>query len=117
MASIDSSLVRQEIKSIIATSQALKKQVKAMFERLETVPSFYDELDEIDPTIAAEFSNLTLRKVYLTTRRHDFRVVFAHWKIEDLEHVDLLLAFPRKRGYAIDWEWLAGVLHDVKPRG
>jgi hypothetical protein len=115
MATIDSSFVRQEIKRIIATGQGMAKRLKALFEKLESDPSQFDELDELDPAIADEFSNVTLRKAYLTSGKHDFRIVFAHWKDTDFEHVDLLLAFPRKRGYAIDWNWMGDILHKVDP--
>ena len=88
-------------------SQGVKKQVKTMFEQLESDPAAYPELAEIHPSIASEFSNVTLRKVYIRQGRHDFRVIFAHWKLDDDEHVDLLLAFPRSKGYEIDWGWIA----------
>ncbi len=115
MATIDSSLVRQELKSIIASSQGLAQQAKPVFERLETDPSTFDKLEHVDPAVEAEFSNVTLRKAYLTSGRHDIRIIFAHWNDNDIDHVDLLLAFPRKQGYEIDWAWIANILHKVDP--
>ena len=113
MATIDSHLIRQELKAICATSNALNAQVKLMLEQLETDPSSFDELDTVDGEISRDFPKVTLRKIYLTSNPQNFRVIAAHW--EELDHVDLILAFPRGKGYHIDWAWLAKILSDRDP--
>lgn len=113
MASIDSHLVAREIHAINGLSQGMKKQIKAMFKQLESDPSAYRELDAVDPSITSDFPDVTLRKAYIRQHRHNFRVIFAHWKLnDDDEHVDLLVAFPRKENYDIDWEWIAKRLEE-----
>jgi hypothetical protein len=113
MASLDTSLVDHELKRIIRTSQAIKKLTARVLEQIEEDPSSFKKLDEI-PRALREIEHLTeIRKAYITHRKHDFRLIFAHWTFEDgAEHVDVLLAFPRKAGYSIDWEqveeWLRG---------
>lgn len=113
MATIDSHLVERAIKRMISTSAAVKSQVRQMFRQLEKDASFYDELDVVDPAIAEAFDSVVLRKVYIITNKHNFRVIFAHWT--QIEHVDLLMAFPRKVGYEIDWEWIIKTMFDRDP--
>ena len=112
MATIASHLIAREIHKMNGLSQGVKKQVKTMFKQLESDPAAYPELAGIHPSIASEFSNVTLRKVYIRQGRHDLRVIFAHWKLDDDEHVDLLLAFSRGKGYEIDWGWIAKRLEE-----
>jgi hypothetical protein len=55
----------------------------------------------------------SMRKVYLTHRKHNYRLVFLHRTPPDgSEHVDVLLAFRRKEGYAIDWNSVADLLRE-----
>lgn len=116
MATVDSELVRRELKALINLSNAVKNQVRQMFEQLENDPSVFDALDETDPSIPDEFENVILRKVYIRHGRHDYRVIFAHWILPEEDHVDILLVFPRKKqGYSIDWQWVSDRLRDSGP--
>jgi hypothetical protein len=114
MATIDSSLVQGAIKRMISTSPAVKSLVRKMFRQLEADASIYEELDSVDQSITEEFNSVVLRKVYITTHRHNYRVIFAHWTA--IEHVDILMAFPRKDGYEIDWSWVLKIMLDRDPR-
>ena len=110
---VDSSLVKAAIVRMNQTSQAVKSLVIEMFKVLESNPSQYSPLDEVDPAIQMEFPNVTFRKVAIRSYRHKFRVIFAHWKIDESEeHVDVLLAFPRKGGNELDWDWISDMLGD-----
>lgn len=108
MASIDSSYVRQELKAIIATSKIIARLVEKTFERLETDPGSFDELEDVQPQIAGRYPKATFRKAYIEHRKHNFRLVFIHWSSDDEhdEHVDVIYAFARKRGYPINWDWV-----------
>lgn len=111
MATIDTDLVDRELRAIISTSNIIKKQLYDALERMEQDPSVFEELGEVHPAIQDMPNLVAIRKVVLTHRRHDFRIVFAHWTLEDeSEHCDLLLAFPRRSGYKIDWSWVDRVL-------
>jgi len=111
MASIDSSLVKDEIKRLISLSQSAKKQVRNVFTRLEADPSEFEELQYVSPDVAARFENVTIRKVKITGKNHDYRMIVAHWILsDDSEHVDVLLVFAREQGYAIDWDWVEATL-------
>ncbi len=95
MATIDSDLARRGIERMISASTAVKGEVRRMFRQLEKNASYYEELDIVDPSVTEAFqSAVTLRKVRITAHKHDYRVIFAHWT--DANHVDLLMAFPRK---------------------
>jgi hypothetical protein len=99
---------------MIATSAAVKAQVRQMFRQLENDASFYDELEFVDPAIIEAFDEVVLRKVYIVTHKHNFRVIFAHWT--EIDHADLLLAFPRMDGYEIDWGWALKTMLGRDPR-
>jgi hypothetical protein len=108
MATIDSSLVRNELRAIRDTSNVLKKQLKDMFKQLQKDPSEFSAMEVVPKDLIRD--DLTFRKVYLEHQSHTFRVVFVHWTFPDdpdrPEHVDIILAFPRKNGYKIDWDWV-----------
>ena len=108
MATIDYSLVVDELRLIRDASKILKQLVRRMFEQLEENPGVYEELEEVDPSVCAAYQGLTLRKISLVHQHHSYRVIFAHWVIsESGDHAELLLAFPRSEGYRIDWQWIA----------
>lgn len=107
MASIDSSWVEEDLKKLIRTSSRLKDILKGVFLQLEEDPSVYEELTEVDPSLIKEFPHVTFRKIKLIHQRHDFRIIIAHYLLdESQEHVDVLMVFPRKSGYLIDWDWV-----------
>lgn len=110
MASIDTHLVRKELRAIAASSKAIKKLLYDALERLEENPSQFPALDDCPDDILKEYPHATLRKVRIERDPHSFRLVFVHWILPDDdgidEHVDVIYAFPRKRGYSIDWAWV-----------
>ncbi|HET6881772.1 MAG TPA: hypothetical protein VFI31_16530 [Pirellulales bacterium] len=120
MASIDTHLVRKQLKAIAASSKAVKKLLYDALERLEENPSQFPALDECPEDLLREYPDATLRKVYIERDPHSFRLVIIHWVFPDEdgedeggeEHVDVIYAFPRKRGYSIDWEWVAEFMNE-----
>ena len=107
MATIDTSLVAREIRVILASSKVIKRLLRDTMEQLETDPGSFPKLEDVPEKIRSTYPNVTLRKAKIESGKHSFRLVFAHWKLADeREHVDVLYAFPRKRGYPIDWEWV-----------
>ncbi len=114
MPSLDTSLVDKELVRISKTSQSVKKLLRSTLEKIEKSPSAFPLLEEV-PIDLAEFENLiAIRKAKITNQRHDFRLIFAHWRFEADDHVDLLMAFPRKADYRIDWIWLKRTLAGAK---
>lgn len=114
MATIDSSLVTADIHRLVHISGGVRKIVRTIFERTEDDPSQFEALDYVAPDVVASYPNLTLRKAKVCHQKHDFRLVFAHWTLEDGgEHCDILLVFPRKAGYQIDWDWIVTTLDDL----
>ncbi len=111
MATLDTSYVRKELKAIIASSRAVARLVQNSLEALEADPSQFPEIEFVPPDILRDYPAATLRKVYIEHDRHSFRLIVAHWAIDDAEdHVDVLYAFRRKAGYPIDWRWVNEVL-------
>jgi hypothetical protein len=109
MASLDTRLVYKELKKIAGASQAIKHKLRQILEQIETDPSSFREL-EVPRDIAKLAHLVAIRVANLTSHKHDFRIVFAHWRFaDDSEHADLLMAFPRKEGYQIDWDWVREV--------
>jgi hypothetical protein len=107
MATVDTSLVEREIRVILASSNVIKRLLRDTLEQLETAPGSFPKLEDVPEKIRTAYPNVTLRKAKLESNKHSFRLVFAHWKLADEhEHVDVLYAFPRKRGYSIDWKWV-----------
>ena len=107
MASIDSSYVRQELKAIIATSKVIEKLVHNALTRLEANPESFPLLEDVPRPIRRKFPHSIFRKVYIEHDKHSFRLVVIHWRLGgDDDHVDIIYAFPRKDGYAIDWDWV-----------
>jgi hypothetical protein len=78
---------------------------------IETDPSSFRPLKNV-PADIADLGNLDgIRVAEIVHHKHSFRIIFATWLLSDnREHSDLLLAFPRKEGYEIDWEWVSEVL-------
>src|SRR5262249_55152915 len=113
MATIDTSLVDRALHAIAATSNAVKTLLRDTLEQIEINPAQFELLDNVPPVLT-KFGNLAgIRKAKITSKKHDFRLVFAHWRFDDeKEHVDILLAFRRKDGYEIDWEWVESHLNE-----
>ena len=106
MASIDTSLVDGEFRAIVRTSQGIKKRLRSVMGDIESDPGSFDELKDV-PNDIHELPNVVLRKAKITQGPHDFRLIFSHWTFDDgTEHVDMLMAFPRKEGGHIDWPWI-----------
>jgi hypothetical protein len=92
---------------MVKTSQGIKKALRAILADIEKDPNAFDEMEDVPSQIKQVGNLVAIRKAKVTTQNHDFRIIFAHWRFEDgREHVDLLLAFPRKDGYEIDWQWV-----------
>src|SRR5437762_1493500 len=111
MATLDPRRVGKELKRIAATSQAVKHLLFETLEFIESQPASFAELTNV-PAGVANLGHLSaIRKAKIVHRKHDFRLIFAHWRFEDeSEHVDLLLAFRRRDGYEIDWNWVTETL-------
>jgi hypothetical protein len=113
MASLDTSLIRQELRQIEAVSSGVSKLLYKALEGLESNPSQFAELTEVPDHIREQFNAVTFRKIKLEPGgKHSYRIVVAHWdRGSEEDHVDGLYAFPRKDGFQIDWdevaEWLA----------
>lgn len=113
MASIDTSHVERALRAMLASSSVIKRLLRDCLEQLESDPGSFPELEDVPERIRTAYANVTLRKVYLESNKHSFRLIFAHWKVsENTEHVDVLYAFPRKRGYQIDWDCVDAWLED-----
>ena len=107
MATIDTSCVERELCAIRDTSSAISKLLRKRLEEIEANPGSFPELDDIPKKLRKDYPTATLRKAYIESHRHSFRLIFAHWKLSaQTEHVDFLYAFPRRRGYQIDWKWV-----------
>jgi hypothetical protein len=104
-ASIDTSYVRRELRAMVAVSNAVRQRLRKALERIEADPSQFEELHDVPPRIRATYPGLVMRKVKIESRRHNYRLVLAHWTLADgKEHVDVLYAFRRQAGYPIDWD-------------
>jgi hypothetical protein len=115
MATIDTSYVRQELRAIADSSNAVKHLLRKALEKLEQNPSSFPVLEEVPDNLTASYPNLTLRKIKLRSGKHNYRLVVAHWTLESgAEHVDVLYAFRRQDGYPIDWTWLDSIAGDVQ---
>lgn len=113
MATLRTHLVDQQIRRMLRVSQRIKKLLYETFKHIEQDPSAFEELDDAPEWVGMVPNLVALRKAKVIHQKHDFRLIFAHWKWEDgSEHVDLLLVFPRKQGYQIDWEWVQRSLRD-----
>lgn len=105
MATLDTSYVRQELRAIADSSKSIRKLLYQALEMLESDPAAFPPLDIVDPSIARRYTSVVFRKVKLESGTHSYRLVVAHWQFDDREdHVDVLYAFPRRRGYPIDWD-------------
>lgn len=109
MATVDTSQVQRELKRIIAASNALKTQLRDVLEQMENDPSVFPPLEDV-PSQMAQHPDICLRKVKLIAPKQEFRLVLVHWTFRDEpdreDHVDVILAFPRKDNYPIDWQWI-----------
>ena len=103
--SIDTSYVRRELKAIAGISRRVNSLLYAALERLESNPSSFPPLEEINPDIQQRFPTVTFRKVKLEHHKHSYRLIVAHWDMTPQDdHVDVIYAFSRKPGYPIDWD-------------
>src|SRR5947209_4183394 len=105
MATIDASLVAKELRTLVKISQGVKKLLKRTLEEIERDPSAFEKLKDVPAELMNLESLVAYRKAKIISHKHDYRILFAHWKFEEgEEHVDLLLVFPRKDDYRIDWQ-------------
>jgi len=105
MVTLDTSYVRQQLRAIADSSNAVRKLLYDTLERLETDPSSFPPLESVPPTVAARYPSVSFRKAKIESGRHTYRLVFAQWQFKDRDdHVDVLYAFPRRSGYPIDWD-------------
>jgi hypothetical protein len=71
-------------------------------------PGSFPLLGHVPRSIKKAFPNAIFRKVYIEHGPHSFRLVVIHWRRNpNDDHVDVIYAFPRKRGYPIDWDEVA----------
>lgn len=97
--------VRRFLRVIRDTSKAVATQLRDTLQRIEEHPREFEELDTVPDFIACR-PDVKVRKAKIQHQKHDFRLLFIHWSRQDgSEHVSLFDAFPRKKGYAIDWDW------------
>ena len=106
-ATIDIRVVEKELRRIAKVSDGVKKQLHRTLAEIEQDPSQFDTLEAVEIPLPA---NTCLRKAKIQHRKHSFRLIFAHHRLGDRDHVDVLMAFPRKQGYDIDWSWVAGAV-------
>ena len=107
MTTIDTRLVDGELRAMIKTSQGVKKRLKEILEAIERNPTGFPLIEDIPRSITSLGNLVGIRKAKVISGKHDFRLLFAHWRFEKgKEHVDLLLAFPREHGYQINWSWV-----------
>src|SRR5216684_7680144 len=106
MATIDCRWVKRELRALCSVSQGVKKLLQNVLEEIERDPSAFPILDNV-PLDLDPYPGVAIRKAKITHRRHDYRIVFLHRRLEDdAEHVDLLFVFKRTDGYHIDWDWI-----------
>jgi hypothetical protein len=80
---------------------------------LEKDPGQFPLLDDVPRRIRKLFPTAIFRKIYIRHNPHSFRLVVIHWRRGASEdHVDVIYAFPRKDGYAIDWDDVAAFAAD-----
>jgi hypothetical protein len=105
VATLDTSYVKRELQSIIASSKAVAKLVHGALSRLEKNPGQFPLLDHVPRKTKKLFPHAIFRKVVIEHERHSFRLVVIHWRRPNAkDHVDVIYAFPRKKGYPIDWD-------------
>ena len=115
MATLDHRLVSDELRVIRSSSNAIKAQLKDALLRMERDPASFPKLDDAPPSISRR-ADVCLRKAKLINQKHDFRIIFAHWTFDQddfpgrEDHVAIILAFPRRDDYQINWEGVGHLL-------
>jgi len=103
-ATVDIRLVEKELRRIAKVSDGVRKQLQRTLADMEQDPGRFDTLEAVEIPLPA---NTCLRKAKIQHRKYSFRLLFAHHRLGDRDHVDVLMAFPRRQGYDIDWSWVA----------
>lgn len=113
MATIDTSYVRKELRAICDKSQALKHLLRQALDTLKATPTRWKRLESVPNRIKRRFKNATIRKYKLESNPHSYRLIAVHWSRKGQEdHCDVILAFPRKDGYQIDWDLFDSLFGD-----
>jgi len=112
MATINSDWVERPLKAMLSVSQGLKKAAHKVLKAIERDPSSFDALEDLPDDLAVP-PGVGLRKAAVINRKHDYRIVFLHRRLDDgTEHVDLIDVFKRKNGYRLDWDSIKSVLEE-----
>jgi hypothetical protein len=102
--------VEKELKAICQATQAVKHHLRRVLEAIEKDPSSFKELEEIPERIRA-IPGVTVRKAEIKHDPHNYRLVFLHFRTEEgKEWSEVIYAFRRRKGYALDWEWIENLL-------
>jgi hypothetical protein len=108
--------VKRSLRAIRDTSEVIATKLRDTLQRIREHPDRFEELDKV-PDFIARRSDVRVRKAKIQHHKHNFRLLFIHWTQPDgSEHVYLFEAFPRLKGYGIDWDWcdkfIAEARHD-----
>jgi hypothetical protein len=108
---------RDEVKLFLRvirdTSKAIATQLRDTLQRIQDHPAEFEELDKV-PDFIARRPDVRVRKAKIQHHKHNSRLLFVHCTQQDgSEHVYLFDAFPRKQGYAIDWDWCRKVVGEA----
>jgi hypothetical protein len=105
--------VKRFLRAIRDTSKVVATKLRETLERIKEHPEQFDELDKV-PDFIARRSDVRVRKAKIQHQKHNFRLLFIHWTQPDgSEHVYLFDAFPRLKGYEIDWDWCGKLLGEA----
>jgi len=98
--------VIQALRVIRQTSQGVSKALRDTLEQIQNAPGSIPELEWVPPEIAAR-PDVCVRKAKVINHKHDFRILFFHWRREDgCDRLEIFDVFPRRQDYAIDWDWV-----------
>jgi hypothetical protein len=107
--------VRQFLRVIRDTSKAVATLLRDTLKRIQENPGQFEELVKV-PDFIARHSDVRVRKAKIQHRKHNFRLLFIHRTLPDgSELVYLFDAFPRLKGYAIDWDWCRELIGEPPP--
>jgi len=91
-------------------SQRVRHLLKVIFEKIQENPAAYPEIDEVPEDIDSILLELggVLRKAPLVHQKHDYRLIYLHWKEANRAFVEFQFIFQRRAGYErIDWDLLS----------
>jgi hypothetical protein len=110
MAQVSVRLIEKDLEVLRRDSPGAWKKALEQLKKLEQDPdSFEDFEDETGLLLGRD--DLRFKKVKVTYKRHDYRILGVQRKYEEGEdQIDMVQLFPRKRGYDIDWAKIADII-------